>query len=1465
MMISKKAIVVSGLAIALLLLGTAVTPTRTEPASLTTAPDFGKLPLSFVPNAGQTDPAVRFEARGMGGTLFFKANEVVLSLPTEAQSPTQQDTALAPLDHLREERLAATEAAAPSTVVRLLFEEANPAPEVTGTERLPGIVNYFIGNDPAKWRTNLPTYAGIAYQQLYPGIDLYYDGAEGVLKGTYTIAPGADPTCIRWRYDGAVDVRIDETTGDLLIDLGKAGQRHTLTERAPTAWQTINGQRVPATTRYTILEDGSIGFALGSYDPTQPLTLDPVLIYSTYLGGIGNDWGRGIAVDSEGNAYVTGETTSTDFPTASPLQPAHGGIHDVFVAKLNADGSAMLYSTYLGGSGGDGGWGIAVDNEGNAYVRGVTGSTDFPTVNPLQAVYGGAYDVFIAKLNTDGSALLYSTYLGGSGEDFGHGIVVDSEGNAYVTGVTGSSDFPTANPLQATYGGEHDAFVAKLNADGSVLLYSTYLGGSGWDEGFGIAVDSEGNAYVTGVTTSTDFPTSSPLQVSNSGGYDAFVAKLNTDGSALVYSTYLGGSGLDGGRGIAVDSKGTACVTGVASPPDFPTASPLQPTYGGFYDAFVAKVNADGSALLYSTYLGGSGWDESRGIVVDSAGNVHVTGYTYSTNFPTSRPLQVSNGGDYDAFVAKLNTDGSALVYSTYLGGSDHDDGLGVAVDSKGNTYVMGQTLSTDFPTTNPLQAAYGGGYYDAFVAKIRIPSPVVESVTLTPSSPVTAETVELDVTFYERMNTFVAPAAGFGMDDPYTDYTFTPKTGSSYTNGYLDSDPTKWCGLFTFTDTMPNGTYTISIAGAEGWFGNRVVTDTSETFVLDTVAPIGSLIIEDAATYANTTSVTLTTSVTDTTSGGAQMQLSNDGVSYDLWESYASTKPWTLSSGDGLKTVYVRYKDYAGNVSDVYSNTITLDTATPTGSISINDGATYATSRSVNLMLSANDEASGVFQMRFSNDGSNWSDWESYDTSKTWTLIAGDSTKTVYVQYKDNAGNVGTYTDTIILDTASPSSSVADLPAYQSTLFFLVSWSGSDTTSGIASYDVQFRDSTGVSWEDWQASTIATSTAFAGEDGHTYYFRCRARDNAGNIEDYPGGNGDTHTTVDVTSPSGSVLVNDVAIDTTSTDVTLKSSASDTVSGVSQMSFSNDGSSYSDWEGYSASKSWTLANGDGLKTVYARYRDNAGNVSSVYTDTINLDTTVQPEYGLSINEGALFTNQITVTLTLPANPHTAQMMVSNDGGFAGAQWEPYATHKEWQITQYGAYVIPRTVYAKYKDTAGVISSVYQDDIILDVTAPSSSITNLSRIGASSAARVNALSSSTVPVAVEWEGSDDVSGVKWYDIQYKQGSAGTWTDWLTRTTQTFATFNATSGYTYYFQSRAEDHAGNWEDYPGGDGDAHIGVPGAGQYRLYLPIVMKNHTGGLQSASLKPAHMDRIRELLVSSIKYERRTNKWIATN
>jgi beta-propeller repeat-containing protein/ASPM-SPD-2-Hydin domain-containing protein/HYDIN/CFA65/VesB family protein len=363
---------------------------------------------------------------------------------------------------------------------------------------------------------------------------------------------------------------------------------------------------------------------------------------------------------------------------------------------------------------------------------GATTSTNFPTTNALQASNAGGNDAFVAKLNPTGSALVYSTYLGGSGYDVGTGIAVDSAGNAYVTGSTASTNLPTMNPLQPVYGGgQYDVFLAKFNSTGSSLIYSTYLGGSDYDIGDGIAVDSSGNAYVTGTTASTNFPTVNPLQPAKGGGADVFVAALNPAGSALVYSTYLGGSGDEQGLGIAVDSAGNAYVTGNTTSTNFPTMNPLQPAFGGgFYDAFVAELNAAGSALVYSTYLGGSNEDQGFSIAVDGSGEVYVTGMTYSTNFPSKNALQASNAGGFDAFVAKLNATGSDLVYSTYLGGSGTEYGQGIAVDSSGNAYVIGSTASTNFPTMKALQASNAGGGSDAFVAKIAKPS---SFVTLAP------------------------------------------------------------------------------------------------------------------------------------------------------------------------------------------------------------------------------------------------------------------------------------------------------------------------------------------------------------------------------------------------------------------------------------------------------------------------------------------------------------------------------------------------------------------------------------------------------------------------------------------------------------------------------------------------------------------------------------------------------------
>jgi hypothetical protein len=706
---------------------TAVASTGEAPGSSLRAPQarqrvtasYGKLPLHFEANQGQTDERVKFLARGSGYGLFLTSTESVLVLrKAEARRPGKGVA--------RGEAATAKRSSAPE-VLQMKLLGADPRAAIEGREELPGKSHYFIGNDPKKWRTDVPQYARVEYKDVYPGVSLTYYGNQSQLEYDFVVSPGGDPGRIRLGIEGAEEIHVD-AEGNLVLSL-PGGE---VVEKAPVVYQEVNGARKAVEGRFVLRGRAEVGFEVGTYEADRPLVLDPVLVYSTYLGGGGGDLGLGIAVDASGNAYITGYTFSFNFPTANPLQAAFGGgIVDAFVAKVNAAGSALVYSTYLGGSGNDNGLGIAVDASGNAYVTGFTSSTNFPTANPLQAAYGGGiYDAFVAKVNAAGSALVYSTYLGGSGNDNGYGIAVDGSGNAYVTGDTNSTNFPTANPLQAANGGGDDAFVAKVNAAGSALVYSTYLGGSGWEFGQGIGVDTFGNAYVTGLTQSTNFPTANPLQAAFGGGTDAFVAKVNAAGSALVYSTYLGGSAGDVGDGIAMDASGNAYVTGYTFSANFPTANPLQAANGGSSDAFVAKLNAAGSALVYSTYLGGSGDDEGVGIAVDASGNAYVMGDTTSTNFPTANPLQAASGGGYDAFVAKVNAAGSALVYSTYLGGLGDDFGLGIAVDASGNAYVTGFTYSTNFPTANPLQAANGGGS-DAFVAKIGIDSS--NFFTLTP------------------------------------------------------------------------------------------------------------------------------------------------------------------------------------------------------------------------------------------------------------------------------------------------------------------------------------------------------------------------------------------------------------------------------------------------------------------------------------------------------------------------------------------------------------------------------------------------------------------------------------------------------------------------------------------------------------------------------------------------------------
>jgi len=699
------------------------------------------MPLAFTENQGQWDEQVLFRANAGGATMWFTKDGAYYQF--SRRIPTTDDASVIASDqrergnlpHSPNVTLSGVEGrpdqpargrqmstSAPFTdhepdsietiMIKADFVGANPNPRMVSEEMLEYKCNYFLGNDPSKWRTDVPNYSAIVYEDIYPSIDLKYYGNGKQMEYDFIVSPGADPSQIVVQYEGARSVSVN-SAGQLVVetDWGE------VVEQRPVVYQMSGSDRVSLASEYVLKGDNSFGFELpDGYNTNLLLVIDPTLVYSTYLGGNYDDYGYAIAVDASGAAYVTGRTGSSNFPTLNPYQTDQGG-NDVFVTKLSSSGSSLLYSTYLGGSSPDEGFGIAVDASGAAYVMGYTSSSNFPTLNPYQGTFqGGSFDVFVTKLSSAGNSLVYSTYLGGSSSELGYAIAVDAAGAAYVTGWTESSNFPTLNPYQ-TDQGVTDAFVTKLSSGGSSLVYSTYLGGSMHDQGLAIAVDAAGAAYVTGNTQSNDFPMLNPYQGTYQGGhYDAFVTKLSSGGSSLVYSTYLGGSSYDFGRGIAVDAAGAAYVTGETLSSDFPMLSPYQ-TYQGSYDVFVTKLSSSGSSLVYSTYLGGSSSEEGLGIAVDASGAAYVTGYTGSTDFPTLNPYQGTfQGGSSDVFVTKLSSSGSSLLYSTYLGGSGTDYGWGIAIDAAGAAYVTGQTGSSDFPTINPYQTDQGGN--DVFVTK---------------------------------------------------------------------------------------------------------------------------------------------------------------------------------------------------------------------------------------------------------------------------------------------------------------------------------------------------------------------------------------------------------------------------------------------------------------------------------------------------------------------------------------------------------------------------------------------------------------------------------------------------------------------------------------------------------------------------------------------------------------------------
>ena len=644
------------------------------------------LALTFEPNRGQTDSRVKFIGRTPLSTTYFAADGAVLSFRDSGVDPdrTHQDA-----------------------VVRMRFAGSNRRSRVEALQPQTSKSNYFIGNHPTEWRTGVPRFGSIAYRDLYPGIDAVFYGNQTRLEYDLVINPGADPASIRLRFEGSRPLRIDEN-GDLI--LGTAGR--SIRQQKPAIYQNLGGSRVPVEGRYVLRSKNEVGFQIARYQKNAPLIVDPV-VFATYLGGNGGDSGNAIALDANGNVFITGTTSSTNFPVRNAQQPNYGGGNDVFVAKLDPTG-ALLWCTYLGGSSSENSGTVATDSSGAVYVTGQTTSTNFPTLSAFQTTLKGAVTPTLPNWTPMETGFL--TYLGGSNVEYGFGIAVDAAGNAAISGYTASVDFPTVHPFQAVKGSSNHAFAAKLNATGTALIYSTYIGGNGQDYGNNITSTPQGDVYISGDTTSTDLPLLHAFQTTNAGGADGFVVHIDPQGN-LVYSTYIGGSGGDAVRHLAVNSAGEVWITGETGSTDFPTVNAYQPTNAGGLDGYLAKISASGSTLLYSTYIGGSKADMPNDVAMDSAGNVYIAGNTTSTDFPVMGAVQFTNGGGQDGFLVKFSPAGIPL-FSTYLGGSNTDVANGVAVDNNGFAHLTGTTQSTDFPVLNAVQPTNGGAT-DAFIAKI--------------------------------------------------------------------------------------------------------------------------------------------------------------------------------------------------------------------------------------------------------------------------------------------------------------------------------------------------------------------------------------------------------------------------------------------------------------------------------------------------------------------------------------------------------------------------------------------------------------------------------------------------------------------------------------------------------------------------------------------------------------------------
>lgn len=859
---------------------------------------YGNMELYFEKNQGQSDTRVQYIARGGGYTLFLTNTEAVFALkpPVPATSSVRRGK-------IDRKRLLALKNLRPS-VLRMALADANQTPSTEGITRLPGIVNYFIGRDPKKWHAGIPTYGSVQFYDVYPGVDMIYYGNKRQLEYDFAVRPGADPSKIAFEFQGADRLSLSGT-GEVNID-SKAGR---LSIHKPVIYQLVNGQRKAVGGNFALRSATRIGIEVESYDASKPLVIDPVLAYSTYLGGSGMDSANGIAVDSQGNAYVAGDTTSPDFPIAGNSISAASGNDIGFVSKLNSSGTGFFYSTYIGGTSFDVPQSVAIDANGQVYIAGLTSSTDFPvtTASAFQTSYGSgaAFNAFLAKLSSDGQSLLYSTFLGGSADDEGTGLAVDANQNAFVTGYASSSNFPvTTNAFQTALNSPNgNAFVARIDTTQSgtnSLVYSTYLGGSssssasqvgsggfGGDVGYSIAVDANENAYITGSASSTDFPitSASAYQTTGNSSNSVFLTRLDTTqsgASSLIYSTFLGGSGSSGdiGTGVTLDANGSTYIAGSAFSSDFPTTE--GPSNSVLGKAFVAKFNTSlsgSSSLLYSTLVGGSVLENQFALAIDPDGDAFICGQTISTDFPTTTgalqtTLQSSSGNGY---IAGISPDGSTLIYGTYFGGSGTGNGdyvQALAIDTNANIYFAGQTDSTDIPTTQGVLQTTLNGTANAFVGMLT--GLVTPSITaIAPSTGAVGSLVTIQ-------------GSDFGETQGASSVTF---------NG-VSATPNTW-NSSAISVTVPNGASS----------GNVVVTvgtSTSNSFAFTVTNPTPTIFSVNPPATEISGLVTITGANFGNTQSSSLVLFNNVSASPSSWSNNSITVPVPQGATSGTITVQV-------------------------------------------------------------------------------------------------------------------------------------------------------------------------------------------------------------------------------------------------------------------------------------------------------------------------------------------------------------------------------------------------------------------------------------------------------------------------------------------------------------------------------------------------------------------------------